>query len=44
MCLSIDAWDEEYMGSPDPGTGYGLGYMNDLEVLKGFGNAVEGGC
>ncbi|MEY4061364.1 MAG: hypothetical protein RIQ31_1026 [Actinomycetota bacterium] len=44
ICLSIDPWDEEIMGSPDPGTGYGLGFMENLEVLAGFGNAVDGGC
>lgn len=44
ICLSIDAWDEAMMGSTDPGTGYGLGFMENLEVLNGFGNAVDGGC
>lgn len=44
ICLSIDPWDEEMMAGPDPGTGYGLGFMENLEVLAGFGNAVDGGC
>ena len=42
LCLSIDKWDDP--GVPDPGTGYGLGFMENLKVLKGFGNAVEGSC
>ena len=36
--------DEAEQGQPDPGYGYGLGFMQDLKVLKDFGNAVEGGC
>lgn len=44
MCLAIDPWNEAEQGQPDPGYGYGLGFMQDLKVLKGFGNAVEGGC
>lgn len=44
MCLSIDKWVEEEMGSPDPGTGYAIGGMENLDVLSGFGNAVGGGC
>ena len=44
MCLAIDPWNEAEQGQEDPGYGYGLGFMQDLKVLKGFGNAVEGGC
>ena len=44
MCLAIDPWNEAEQGMEDPGYGYGLGFMQDLRVLKGFGNAVEGGC
>jgi hypothetical protein len=44
MCLAIDPWDEKREGFEDPGTGYGLGFQENLEDLKGFGNAVEGGC
>lgn len=44
MCLAIDPWDAEHEGIEDPGFGYGLGFMGDLKVLKGFGVAVEGGC
>jgi hypothetical protein len=44
MCLAIDPWNEAEQGQEDPGYGYGFGFMQDLKVLKGFGNAVEGGC
>ena len=44
MCLAIDPWDEKREGTEDPGYGYGLGFMQNLDVLKGFGVAVEGGC
>ena len=44
MCLTIDPWDEKREGIEDPGYGYGLGFMQNLDVLKGFGVAVEGGC
>jgi hypothetical protein len=46
MCLSVEPWESDPFneGMPDPGMGYGLGYMESLEVLRGFGNAVEGSC
>lgn len=46
MCLSIEPWESDPFneGIPDPGMGYGLGYMESLDVLRGFGNAVEGSC
>ncbi len=44
LCLAIDPWDAEREGMEDPGYGYGLGFMDDLKSLKGFGVAVEGGC
>ena len=44
MCLAIDPWDAKREGIEDPGYGYGLGFMDNLKVLKGFGVAVEGGC
>lgn len=46
MCLSVEPWESDPFneGIPDPGMGYGLGYMESLEVLRGFGNAVEGSC
>lgn len=46
LCLSIEPWESDPAneGIPDPGQGYGLGYMESLEVLRGFGNAVNGSC
>mgnify|MGYP000016338126 CR=1 FL=1 len=44
LCLAIDPWDEAKQGMPDPGYGYGLGFQENLKVLNGFGNAVNGGC
>ena len=44
LCLAIDPWDEAKQGMPDPGFGYGLGYQENLKVLSGYGNAVNGGC
>jgi hypothetical protein len=44
ICLAIDPWDEAEHGIEDPGYGYGFGFMEDLNVLKGYGNAIEGGC
>lgn len=44
VCLAIDPWDAESEGVEDPGVSYGLGFMENLKALKGFGNAVEGGC
>lgn len=44
MCLAIDPWDAKREGIEDPGYGYGLGFMDNLKVLHGFGVAVEGGC
>lgn len=44
ICLAIDPWDEAEQGIEDPGYGYGFGFMQDLKALRGFGNAVEGGC
>lgn len=46
LCLSIEPWESDPFneGIPDPGMGYGLGFMESLDVLRGFGNAVEGSC
>jgi len=44
ICLAIDPWDEAKQGMPDPGFGYGLGFQDNLKVLSGYGNAVNGGC
>ena len=44
LCLAIDPWDAKREGIEDPGYGYGLGFMDNLKVLHGFGVAVEGGC